>query len=93
MLVDAAEVQNFSTDRYISNTVLKQLQNAELLIVNKIDLVSKEKLAELEAWLEEVSPTAFRLKTSGGVVPVEVKPTGLKTAITHTIITSLKVSL
>jgi len=72
VLVDAAEVQNFSTDRYISNTVLKQLQTAELLIVNKIDLVSKEKLAELEAWLEEVSPTAFRLKTSGGVVPVEM---------------------
>ena len=72
VLVDAAEVQNFSTDRYISNTVLKQLQTAELLIVNKIDLVSKEKLAELEAWLEEVSPKAFRLKTSGGVVPVEM---------------------
>ena len=72
VLVDAAEVQNFSTDRYISNTVIKQLQTAELLIVNKIDLVSKEKLAELEAWLEEVSPKAVRLKTSGGVVPVEM---------------------
>ena len=72
VLVDAAEVQNFSTDCYISNTVIKQLQTAELLIVNKIDLVSKEKLAELEAWLEEVSPAAVRLKTSGGVVPVEM---------------------
>ena len=72
VLVDAAEVQNFSTDRYISNTVLKQLQTAELLIVNKIDLVSKEKLAELEAWLKDVSPKALRLKTSGGVVPVEM---------------------
>ena len=72
MLVDAAEVQNRSTDRYISNTVLKQLQTAELLIVNKIDLVSREKLAELEAWLEDVSPTAVRLNTTGGVVPVQM---------------------
>ena len=72
VLVDAAEVQNRSTDRYISNTVLKQLQTAELLIVNKIDLVSSEKLAELEAWLEDVSPTAVRLNTTGGVVPVQM---------------------
>ena len=72
VLVDASEVQNRSTDRYISNTVLKQLQTAELLIVNKIDLVSSEKLAELEAWLEDVSPTAVRLNTTGGVVPVQM---------------------
>ena len=72
VLVDAAEVQNRSTDRYISNIVLKQLQTAELLIVNKTDLVSREKLAELEAWLEDVSPNAVRLNTSGGVVPVQM---------------------
>jgi len=72
VLVDAAEVQNRSTDRYINNIVLKQLQTAELLIVNKTDLVSREKLAELEAWLEDVSPNAVRLNTSGGVVPVQM---------------------
>ena len=72
VLVDAAEVQNRSTDRYINNIVLKQLQTAELLIVNKTDLVSREKLAELEAWLEGVSPNAVRLNTSGGVVPVQM---------------------
>ena len=72
VLVDAVQVQKSSTDRYISNTVLKQLQTAELLIVNKTDLVSREKLAELEAWLDVVSPNAVRLNTSGGVVPVEM---------------------
>ncbi|MDC0229805.1 GTP-binding protein [Deltaproteobacteria bacterium] len=72
VLVDAAEVQNRSTDRYVRNTVLKQLQTAELLIVNKIDLVSREKLAELEAWLVDVSTTAVRLNTTGGVVPVQM---------------------
>ena len=72
VLVDAAEVQNHSTDLYISNTVQKQLQTAELLIVNKIDLVSRGKLAEVEAWLEDVSPTAVRFNTTGGVVPVQM---------------------
>ena len=72
VLVDAAEVQNHYTNRYLSNTVLKQLQTAELLIVNKTDLVSKEKLAELEAWLEGLSPNAIQLKTSGGLIPAEL---------------------
>ena len=58
VLVDAAEVQNRSKDPYINNIVLKQLQAAELLIVNKTDLVSREKLSELEVWLENVSPNA-----------------------------------
>ncbi|GIT02791.1 MAG: hypothetical protein CM1200mP28_00500 [Deltaproteobacteria bacterium] len=39
VLVDAGEVQNRSKDPYINNIVLKQLQAAELLIVNKTDLV------------------------------------------------------
>ena len=72
VLVDAAEVQKRSTDRYISNTVLKQLQTAELLIVNKTDLVSREKLAELETWLEDVSPNTIRLNTSEGLVPSQI---------------------
>jgi G3E family GTPase len=35
-------------------------------------LVSREKLALLEIWLEDVSPNAVRLNTSGGVVPVQM---------------------
>ena len=64
VLVDAEEIQKHAGDRYVRSVVIKQLQTAELLIVNKTDLVSREKLSELEVWLENVSPNAVRLNTS-----------------------------
>ena len=65
VLVDAAEVRNRAADRYVGRVIREQLRTAELLVVNKTDLVSEEELAELEAWLDEVAPSAIRLKTSG----------------------------
>ena len=72
VLVDAEEIQKHAGNSYVRSVVVKQLQTAELLIVNKTDLVSREKLALLEIWLEDVSPNAVRLNTSGGVVPVQM---------------------
>ena len=72
VLVDAEEIQKHAGNSYVRSVVVKQLQTAELLIVNKTDLVSREKLALLEIWLEDVSPNAIRLKTSGGDVPVQM---------------------
>ena len=72
VLVDAAEVKKNAADRYIGNIVLKQLQTAELLIVNKTDLVNDEKLTKLQAWLKDVSPNAARLNTSEGVIPLQM---------------------
>ena len=72
VLVDAAEVKKNAADRYIGNIVVKQLQAAELLIVNKTDLVNNEKLTELQSWLENLSPNAARLNTSEGVIPLQI---------------------
>ena len=72
VLVDAAAVKKNAADRYIGNIVVKQLQTAELLIVNKTDLVNNEKLAALQAWLENLSPNAARVNTSEGVIPLQM---------------------
>ena len=72
VLVDAAEVKKNAADRYIGNIVIKQLQTAEILIVNKTDLVNNEKLAELQEWLEDLSPNAARVNTSEGVIPLQM---------------------
>ena len=72
VLVDAAEVKKNAADCYIGNIVVKQLQAAELLIVNKTDLVNNEKLTELQSWLENLSPNAARLNTSEGVIPLQI---------------------
>ena len=68
VLVDASEVKNHFGDRYVGSVVSEQLKTAELLIVNKIDLVKESELIRLEAWLEEVAPSVVRLKTSGAKV-------------------------
>jgi G3E family GTPase len=68
VLVDAAEVRSHFEDRYVGSVVMEQLKTADLLIVNKTDLVEEEELFRLETWLEEVAPSVTRLKTSGAKV-------------------------
>ena len=51
---------------------MEQLKTADLLIVNKTDLVEEEELFRLETWLEEVAPSVTRLKTSGAKVALPV---------------------
>ncbi len=69
VLADAAEVRNRAEDRYVGSVVREQLRSAEILVVNKTDLVSEAELTDLERWLEELAPLATRLKVSGGQVP------------------------
>jgi len=64
VLVDAAEVRSHFEDRYVGSVVMEQLKTADLLIVNKTDLVEEEELIRLETWLEHVTPSVARLKTS-----------------------------
>ena len=68
VLVDAAEIRSYFDDRYVGNVVLEQLKTADLLIVNKTDLVKEAELIRLETWLEQVAPSTVRLKTSGAKV-------------------------
>jgi G3E family GTPase len=72
VLVDAAEVRSHFEDRYVGSVVMEQLKTADLLIVNKTDLVEEEELFRLETWLEEVAPSVARLKTSGAKVALPV---------------------
>ena len=72
VLVDAAEVRSHFEDRYVGSVVMEQLKTADLLIVNKTDLVEEEELFRLETWLEEVAPSVIHLKTSGAKVALPV---------------------
>ena len=72
VLVDAAEVRSHFEDRYVGSVVMEQLKTADLLIVNKTDLVEEEELIRLETWLEHVTPSVARLKTSGAKVALSM---------------------
>ena len=68
VVVDAEMVRTQSTDKYVGDTVMRQLGSADLLIVNKSDLVAPEELKSLQAWLADTVPDTPMLITRGGRV-------------------------
>ena len=72
VLVDAETVRTRARDPYVGDTVLRQLREADLLIVNKLDLIDPQALPALEAWLMEHAPQARRLHARESCVPVEL---------------------
>lgn len=70
ILADATTIHRRSSDRSAGAAVTNQLKMADLLILNKIDLVKEEQCVALRAWLQGKVPKARFIETSYGVVPV-----------------------
>jgi len=70
VLADATSVRDRAADRYLSDTVTRQLAAADLLILNKADLVAPEALRDTAAWLGEQAPGARLLTAAQAAVPV-----------------------
>ncbi len=71
IVADADSVRANADDIYIGDTVLRQLADAELLILNKLDLVSESKRTELEAWLKKTAPGAPQIPAVHGQVALK----------------------
>ncbi len=71
-LADAESVRERASDRYMSDTVLAQLAASDIIVLNKIDLVSQEQLAATCDWLNEAAPSARVLPAEKAGVPPEV---------------------
>lgn len=72
VLVDVETVRERAADAYVGQTVLGQLVSADLLVVNKLDLVDGDTLADVERWLAELAPGAAHLRTVDAQVPPEL---------------------
>ena len=69
VLVDAAEVRERTADRRLSDTIERQIQSADLLILNKVDLAT-----DLEAtrdWLCQQSPAPI-FEASRAAAPLDL---------------------
>ncbi len=72
VLVDAETIRTNADDRYVGQTVRQQLTAAEIVVLNKSDLVATEELAKLHAWLSSQCPQAFVVTATNSKVAAEV---------------------
>lgn len=69
VLADAETVREHAADRYLGDTILRQLAAADLLLLNKTDLVTAPMLRETAEWLAAVAPNVPLLQATRGEVP------------------------
>lgn len=71
VLADAGNVRQQARDKYVGDTVVRQLRSADLLVVSKSDQVTPQDLDAVSRWLAELAPGIPTL-TSAGRLPASV---------------------
>lgn len=72
VLADAESIRANANDKYVGEAVRGQLAAADLLVVNKIDLVEAGAIESVERWLADLAPGAAIVRAAHGVVAFEV---------------------
>lgn len=72
VLTDAETIQSAVEDKYMGDTVARQLNDADIIILNKTDLVEVNALKATKRWLSEQNNQAVVVETVQGKVPPEV---------------------
>ena len=73
VMADAEQVRRQANDRWVADTVRMQLAAADLLVVNKIDLLNDaDKADDLCDWLAGLAAGASVVRASRAAVPIDV---------------------
>jgi G3E family GTPase len=73
VVADAETVRERAGDDLMGRQILGQLRSADLLVLNKTDLVDADALAETRAWLRDIAgPSTAIVDASFGEVPIGV---------------------
>jgi len=72
LLVDAETIRDRAEDPLVSDTVDRQLEAADIIVLNKCDLVDSRWRGELRAWLSARAPEAALVEASHGRVPMSL---------------------
>ncbi|MEM1040297.1 MAG: GTP-binding protein [Pseudomonadota bacterium] len=72
VLADAETVRNRAQDKYMYDTVLRQLADADLIVLNKTDLVDSPTRDHVRAWLIEQAPEAVIVESEHSLVEPEL---------------------
>ncbi len=72
VVCDAETVRARIADRYVGDTVAAQLAQADLIVLNKLDLVAAQMRPVLQAWLSGLCPGADLVAAVRAAAPVEL---------------------
>ena len=70
VLVDAEQLPSQLANRYVGRTVARSLSQADLIVVNKLDLAPPEALAATVAALDRHAPRTMRLRSVRADIPM-----------------------
>lgn len=71
LLMDRDQNVDETDERSIADLLIDQVEFCDVLIINKIDLISEEELAKLEKVLSALQPTAKIIKTTNSEVDLK----------------------
>lgn len=72
VLADAETVRARAAERYMGDTIGRQLAQADLIVLNKLDLVAPPARTELAAWMKQRAGRARVVEAERARVPLEV---------------------
>jgi G3E family GTPase len=72
VLADAETIREQADNDYIGDTIERQLIDADLVLVNKCDLVEREHLRDLQRWLDVKARNATVIRVHNANVPKSV---------------------
>jgi G3E family GTPase len=72
VLADAQTLRSRAADRYVGDTIIRQLADADLVVLNKTDLVRPEERVALAPWIRSQAPRARLVYAERAQVSLEV---------------------
>ncbi len=72
VVADAETIEQRASDRYMGDTVLAQLAHADIIVLNKSDLVSPERLGTVSGWLNATAPRARVVPAENADIPLDI---------------------
>ncbi len=72
VVADAEQVRTQTQNKYVGETVLRQFNQADLIILNKVDLVQESALFDLRQWFREIAPGTPVVETVRAEVPISM---------------------
>jgi len=72
VLADSGTIESYAGDKYLADTIDRQFASADIIAVNKIDLISDKQKQRIGNWLESDYPSARIINVSHADYPLEL---------------------